>query len=251
MTPIFSRSWLVKMSAVLLRLMAPVSLRSAWLMRRACRPTWASPMSPSISARGTSAATESTMTTSTPLRADEGLGDLERLLTGIGLADEQLVDVDADVAGVAGVEGVLGVDEGDHAAGALRVGRDVVAERRLAARLGAVDLGDPAARHAADAERQVERHRAGRDGLDVLGAAVAEAHDRAAAELLLDLEDGGLDRASSLAVPSSLRGRLGLSASHRCIHVFVPLLRLSLVRPGGVSYSSSPGRLGRAPCALA
>lgn len=37
----------------------PASLRSAWLMRRACRPTLASPISPSISARGTSAATES------------------------------------------------------------------------------------------------------------------------------------------------------------------------------------------------
>ena len=37
-----------------------VSLRSAWLISRACRPMWASPMSPSISARGVRAATEST-----------------------------------------------------------------------------------------------------------------------------------------------------------------------------------------------
>ena len=40
-------------------LSAPVILRSAWLISRACRPTWESPISPSISARGTSAATES------------------------------------------------------------------------------------------------------------------------------------------------------------------------------------------------
>ena len=47
----------------------PVSLRSAFDMSRACRPTCASPISPSSSARGTSAATESTTTTSTePLR---------------------------------------------------------------------------------------------------------------------------------------------------------------------------------------
>ena len=39
--------------------MLPVSLRSAWLMRRACRPGSWSPISPSISAFGTSAATES------------------------------------------------------------------------------------------------------------------------------------------------------------------------------------------------
>ena len=41
------------------REMAAVSLRSAWDMRRACRPGSESPMSPSSSARGTSAATES------------------------------------------------------------------------------------------------------------------------------------------------------------------------------------------------
>ena len=48
--------------------------------------------------------------------ADERLGDLERLLAGVGLADEQLIDVDADVLGVAGIERVLGVDEGHDAA---------------------------------------------------------------------------------------------------------------------------------------
>ena len=156
------------------------------------------------------------MTTSTPPRADQGLGDLERLLTGVGLADEQLVDVDADVLGVAGIERVLRVDEGDDPARALRVGRDVVAERGLAARLGAEDLGDPAARDAAHAEREVERHRAGRDCRDVLGFAVAEAHDRAAPELLLDLEDGGVDGADPLAV--AILRRRGLGLCHRCVH---------------------------------
>ena len=48
-----------------------VSLRMAWLMRRARRPTWASPISPSISARGTRAATESTTIISmAPLRTN-------------------------------------------------------------------------------------------------------------------------------------------------------------------------------------
>ncbi len=36
-------------------------------MSRACRPTWESPISPSISALGTNAATESMTTTSTAL----------------------------------------------------------------------------------------------------------------------------------------------------------------------------------------
>src|SRR5690242_2857132 len=55
----------MKTTAVRERLIAPANLRSAWLIRRACRPGSESPMSPSISALGTSAATESITTTST------------------------------------------------------------------------------------------------------------------------------------------------------------------------------------------
>ena len=64
-TPIFIRIWLMNITVALLRLTTAVSLRSAWDMRRACRPMCASPISPSISAFGTSAATESITTRST------------------------------------------------------------------------------------------------------------------------------------------------------------------------------------------
>ena len=64
----------------------------------------------------------------------------------------------------------------------------VVDERRLAGGLRAEDLDDAPARHAADAEREVERQRARRDRVDLdLGALVAHAHDAALAELALDL----------------------------------------------------------------
>ena len=56
----------MKITSVFARLMLAVSLRSAWLMSRACRPGSWSPISPSISALGTSAATESMTMTSTP-----------------------------------------------------------------------------------------------------------------------------------------------------------------------------------------
>ena len=50
----------------------PVSFRSAWLIRRACRAMWASPIAPSASAFGTSAATLSTTIMSiAPLRISE------------------------------------------------------------------------------------------------------------------------------------------------------------------------------------
>ncbi len=51
-------------SEMVLLIEAP-NLRMAWLIIRACKPTWLSPISPSISARGTRAATESTTTRST------------------------------------------------------------------------------------------------------------------------------------------------------------------------------------------
>src|SRR6185437_13160544 len=49
-----------------------------------------------------------------------------------------------------------------------------------------------AARQAADAKRDVEPERAGRNGLDIHGFVVlAEPHDRALAELALDLAERG------------------------------------------------------------
>ena len=55
-----------------------------------------------------------------------------------------------------------------------------------------VDFHHPAARQAADAERDVEPERAGGNGLDIHGLVVlAEPHDRALAELALDLAQRG------------------------------------------------------------
>ena len=162
----------------------PVSLRSAWLMSRACSPMWASPMSPSISALGVSAATESMTTRSTAPERVSISADLERLLAGVGLAHEKAFGVDADGARVGDVESVLGVDEGRHAAGLLRFGDGVQGERGLAARFGSVDFDDASARVAADAERVVERQRAaGDDGHRFGRVLFAQRHDGSFAEL--------------------------------------------------------------------
>ena len=127
--------------------------------------------------------------------ADQHVGDLERLLTGVGLGDEQRVGVDAERLGVLGVERVLGVDERRDAAGLLRVGDRVQGDGGLAEALRAVDLDDPAAGQAADAEGDVEGDRPGRDDLDRGPHVVAEAHDGTLAVLLLDL---GHDRGQGL-----------------------------------------------------
>jgi len=57
----------------------------------------------------------------------------------------------------------------------------------LTAALGAVDLHDPAARQAADAQGDVEGDRTGRHDLDRCPRLVAQPHHRALAELALDL----------------------------------------------------------------
>ena len=89
---------------------------------------------------------------------------------------------------------MLGVDEGRLAAALLGLGDDVEGQGGLAGGLGAVDLDDPPAREAADAQGQVEGDRAGRDGLDGhRRPLLAELHDRALAELLLDLGQRGVD----------------------------------------------------------
>ena len=54
----------MKITIVLEREIEAVSLRRAWLISRACNPGCESPISPSISALGVSAATESMTSTS-------------------------------------------------------------------------------------------------------------------------------------------------------------------------------------------
>jgi hypothetical protein len=132
-------------------------------------------------------------------RAHQHVGDLERLLAVVGLREEQLLGAHAELAGVADVERVLGVDERARAAAALGLGDDVQGERRLARGLRSVHLDDAAARKAACAERDVEPQGARRDRRD-LGERLplAEPHDGALAELLLDLRDRRGERLSFL-----------------------------------------------------
>ncbi len=64
--------------------------------------------------------------------AHQSVGDLERLLAGIGLGDEELLEIDAQLARIDRVERVLGVDEAANAAPLLRLGDDMERERGLA-----------------------------------------------------------------------------------------------------------------------
>ena len=120
--------------------------------------------------------------------AREHFGDLERLFAGVGLRDQQVVEIDTERRGVVRIERVFDVDEGRRSAGLLRFGDGMQRERRLTARFRTVDLDDAAARETADAEREIERDRAGRDDVERHALLeVAHLHDRAFTELPLDL----------------------------------------------------------------
>ena len=77
---------------------------------------------------------------------NQGFGNFERLFAKIGLRDEQVVGIDAELTGIDRVEGMLGVHEGGKATGLLRLGNDLERNRRLAGRLRPEDLDDPTAR---------------------------------------------------------------------------------------------------------
>ena len=160
--------------------------------------------------------------------ADQHVGDLERLLTGVGLGDQQRVGVDAERLGVVGVERVLGVDERHDAAGRLGVGHRVQRDRRLAGGLRAVDLDHAAARQAADAERHVERDRARRDHLERRPGLLAQPHDRALAELPLDVGERCVERL------------VAISTSHGCHPVRLSASKRSLLSSSSATTLEGP-----------
>src|SRR5213076_2608128 len=124
-------------------------------------------------------------------RADEHFHDLERLLTVVGLGDQEVFEIDAKLLRVGRVERVFRVHERGHAAGLVHLRNNLQGQRCLARGFRAENLYHASPWQTTDAECVVDAYRAGRDGLDGRDGAVAvpETHDRALAELLLDLAD--------------------------------------------------------------
>src|SRR5439155_10180736 len=119
-----------------------------------------------------------------------------------------IADVDAELAGVDGVEGVFGVDIGRHTTLLLHLRDYLQAERRLAGRLRTVDFDHTAPRQAAGPECDVEAKRArGYDLQVILNLGLAHPHDRALAELLLDLRERGSQRFALVVVHGESCGR--------------------------------------------
>src|SRR5215472_7466633 len=122
--------------------------------------------------------------------ADQRVRDLERLLSGIRLGNQQLVNVNPELSRIGRVEGVLRVDEGASAASALSLGNHMQSERSLTGAFRSVNLDNAAARQSADTERDIEAQRACGNHLGFCcGFARSEFHDRALAKGAFDLSE--------------------------------------------------------------
>ena len=119
--------------------------------------------------------------------AHDHVADLQRLFARVGLADQEVFNVHAQVAGIDRIERVLRVDECTGAAVALALGNDLQSQCGFTGRFRPVDLNDAAARQAADAQRDIQAQRASRDGGNGFFALVAKAHHGAFTKLALYL----------------------------------------------------------------
>jgi hypothetical protein len=88
--------------------------------------------------------------------ANESIGDFQRLLAGVGLADEEVVHIDSELAGIDRVKSMLGVDESTGAAAPLGFGDSMESESGFAGAFRSVDFNNAAAREATDAEGKIE-----------------------------------------------------------------------------------------------
>ncbi len=89
-------------------------------------------------------------------RAHQRFGDLQRLLAVVGLRNQQVVHIDAELPGIDRIQRMLGVHEGGQAAGLCASAMTCRRDRRLAGGLRAEDLDHAAAGNAADAQCRVE-----------------------------------------------------------------------------------------------
>ena len=124
--------------------------------------------------------------------AHQGVGDFQRLFAGVGLRDQQFIDIDTELLGIAGIECVFGIDEGAGATHFLGFGDHVQGQGRLAGAFRPVDLDNAPARQAADAEADIEADGARGNGRGIDHLALSQAHDRALAESPFDLSERGI-----------------------------------------------------------
>ena len=134
---------------------------------------------------------------------------------------------------------MFGVNERRQSAGLLGVGDDVQHERRFAGGFRPENFHNATARHAADAQRQVERERAGGNHINPgLRAGVAQPHDASLAVGFGDAGYGGVQLA--LAGDGNSGGLRGFCFDSGFFHCFCghKILLRFLIRNSGRARAS-------------
>ena len=125
--------------------------------------------------------------------AHQLFGNVQGLLGGIGLGNQQAVNVQPAVGGILGIQGVFGVNVRRQPAQTLRLRHNMNGQRGFAGRLAAVNLRDPAPRQSPHPQRQVQRQRPGGDGVgNQMRHLLVAAHHRPLAVIFLDAPQGKL-----------------------------------------------------------
>ncbi len=133
--------------------------------------------------------------------ADKRISDFERLLAGVGLRYQEVIDIDAKIFCIGGVKGVLGIDKHRNAALALRIGDRMECEGGFSQDSGpnismTLPLGKPPTPSARSSE-SAPVDMTGTSGLEARGS---QPHDRSLAVLLLNLAYRLLDRRTLAAI---------------------------------------------------
>ena len=125
-------------------------------------------------------------------RADQLFCNLQCLLTIVWLRDIEVIDIHTQLLCIETVEGMLCIDKGCNTASLLCLGNGVDGQRGLTTRLRTIYLDDTSLGIASHAQCSVQTYRAGGDHLYILDFLFAHTHDRALAEVFLNLRHGGL-----------------------------------------------------------
>src|SRR6516164_1858573 len=158
-------------------------------------------------------------------RAHQRVSDLERLLARIGLRNQELVDIDPELASVSRIESMFRIDESASPTPALSLGNYVQCESGFAGALRTVDLDDTPARQSADPECDIKAERARRDHLCLRrGLARPEFHNRTLAKSAFNLAERRVQ--SPLLVHRFL-----VQKAQRCMHHTSLFHIPQLVRP--------------------
>ena len=123
---------------------------------------------------------------------------------------------------------MLCVDEGADTALCLSLGEDVVDQGRLTRGLRSKDLDDASLGNSSDSEGEIQRKRPCGDGFYLDSALITKLHQRACAELPLDLGYSCLQRLIACLCILILAGSLLGLVAVVCLGHFVLLLLFSL-----------------------